>query len=352
MGPPAGARRAEAPAAAPPPPGVRRGRSVAAAIAGALLLALVIYYAGVEPVLERLRALSWAAPLIILPYVIINVCDTLGWRQTLPPRVAVRVPFNVLYLVRMAGEAVNSITPTATVGGEPLKVHLLRAWGVTSADGVASVVIAKTALTLAQIAFILVGLSAFFDTIDQGALGAAVLGLLLVVSLGFALLLVRLQRRGPAATIWRWLRRVVPRARFVARLEQRARAIDERLADFYGDEQGAFLRATFWHFAAWMLGVGEVWLVMTLIGEPVGWEKALVIEALSQPIRAAALIIPGGLGAQEAGGVALCHALGVPEAGAATLWLLKRARELFFDGIGLAYLTHQTAARRTRPVEP
>src|SRR5206468_2257511 len=100
------------------------------------------------------------------------------------------------------------------------------------------------------------------------------------------LLLVRLQRRGPVSTVWRWTRRLAPRSALVARLEARAAAIDERLADYYRIERRAFLRATLWHFAAWLVGVLEVKLFMTLLGEPVSLRDALIVEALSQPIRA------------------------------------------------------------------
>jgi uncharacterized membrane protein YbhN (UPF0104 family) len=91
-----------------------------------------------------------------------------------------------------------------------------------------------------------------------------------------------------------------------------------------------------------------VLFIMHLVGSPISVRDALVIESLAQPIRAVALVIPGGLGAQEIGGVALCRFLGIPEAAAVTLWLLKRARELAFDGIGLAYLARATATRRAR----
>src|SRR5438046_5795202 len=231
-------------------PADRRAAGKAAAIAaGALLLAFLLYPAGIGPVFVRLRVLGWGTPLIVLPYLVIAAFDALGWRCTLPAQA--RVPFGAVYLARMAGEAVNSLTPTA-VTGEPLKAHLLRAWGVSAADGVASIVIAKTALTVSQIFFILLGLAALFDRLDQEALGAAWLALLVVIAIAFSLTLVRLQRRGPALAAWRWLSRLVPRAGFVARLEGGAQGIDARLADFYTIERGAFLRSTLWHLCGWL----------------------------------------------------------------------------------------------------
>jgi putative membrane protein len=319
---------------------------------GALLLALLVSYAGVGPILERLRLLGWRGPLILLPYLVINVLDTYAWRRALPASAAAAVPLHALYLARMAGEAVNSVTPTAAVGGEPVKAYLVRAWGVRASDAVASVVIAKTALTLSQVAFILLGVAVFFQRRHEGARGAGVVFVLVLVAGLFALLVVGAQRRGLVSAVWRWLHRIAPRAALVARLEEKAQAIDERLADFYRIERRTFAAVTLWHFAAWLVGVVEVRLIMGLIGAPVAWRDALVVEALAQPIRAVAVVIPGGLGAQEVGGVALCRLLGIPEAAAVTLWLLKRTRELVFDAIGLLYLTRHTASQQPRTVKP
>src|SRR2546428_5013978 len=262
-------------------PADRRAAGKAAAIAaGGLLLALLLYHAGIGPVVVRLRALGWGAPLVLVPYLVIAAFDALGWRCTLPA--TARAPLGAVYLARMAGEAVNSLTPTA-VTGEPLKAHLLRAWGVSSADGVASIVIAQTALTGSQIFFILLGLAALFDRLDQEALGAAWLALLVVIAIAFSLTLVRLQRRGPALAVWRCLRRLVPRADFVARLEGGAQGIDARLADFYTIERGAFLRSTLWHLCGWLGGVFGVMLLLGLFGTPFGLPDALLGQPLSRP---------------------------------------------------------------------
>src|SRR5205807_1740958 len=164
---------------------------------------------------EYMGTLGWISPLVLLPYLIVNVFDTLGWRCTLPPAVAARVPFVSLYLTRMAGEAVNSLT--VAVGGEPVKAHLLRAFGVSGSDGLASVVIAKTALTASQITLVLIGIAALFDRFERRALGAVWLAFLVVAAIGFVMLMVRVQRRGPVVTVWGWLRRLVPRAAIVGR---------------------------------------------------------------------------------------------------------------------------------------
>jgi putative membrane protein len=314
---------------------------VAATAVGVAVLALLVWYAGAGSVLRRLAALGWGAPLVLVPYLLINALDTLGWRCTLPSPHVHRVPFLSLYLVRMAGEAVNSVTPTAAVGGEPVKAQLLRAYGIAGSDAAASVVIAKTALVVSQAAFVLIGLAALFERLERRTAGAIWVTVLILVCALFAVVLVGLQRRGPVSAVWRGLRWLAPRSPRIAGLESAARAVDARLADYYRIERRGFVLATLWHLAAWLLGVGEVVLIMELLDTPITLLDALIIEALAQPIRAVAVIVPGGLGLQEVGGVALASSLGVPEAAGVALWLLKRAREIVFDVVGLAFLTRR-----------
>jgi hypothetical protein len=90
-------------------------------------------------------------------------------------------------------------------------------------------------------------------------------------------------------------------------------------------------------------------VMVELIGGSVSWLDAFIIETLSQPIRATAILVPAGIGTQELGGVWLCTFLGMSEADAVTLWLLKRARELVFDGVGVAYLAQRGGRHALQP---
>jgi putative membrane protein len=308
---------------------------------GIALLAALLWATDTTQLLDHLRTLGWRAPLVLVPYMVIAWTDALGWRFTLPETARNRVPMRALYLTRIAGEAINSITPTATVGGEPVKAHILRSWGVSGTDGMASVVLARTALIASQSMFVAMGVGALSYRLGYPGLALGWLAGLAVATAGFVFLLVRIQQRAPASAVARLVRRVFPRWHRLDRLEEGAASVDERLGDFYRFEQRAFAHATAAHLAGWVLGVGEVLLMMALIGHPVSLLDAFVIESLSQVVRALAIVIPGGLGTQEWGGTALCQLLGIPRAEGVTLWLLKRARETIFDVIGVVYLTQR-----------
>ena len=82
------------------------------------------------------------------------------------------------------------------------------------------------------------------------------------------------------------------------------------------------------HIAVWFVGALEVLVALYLMGYPVSFADAVVIESLGQAVRAAAFLVPGALGVQEAGFVAICSAFGIPAAPALALSLVKRVPEL------------------------
>jgi putative membrane protein len=322
----------------------RRIVPLLALAAGLSLLGWLLHHTGLEPVWQRLRVLGWTAPLVFVPYLLIAIIDARGWRLALPAAARARIPLPGLMLTRMAGEAVNSLTPAAALG-EPVKVYLLRPWQVTGSEALASVVISKTALIASQSLFTALGIAALLARIGRPQLALGWLVVLVVICALFTTGLVWVQHRSPGAALWRLLRRVVPRVRLVDRLETGIAAFDHRLRDFYRGEPRAFLRASTWHFTGWLLGVVEVVVMVTLMGRSVTWLDAFVIETLAQPIRATSILVPAGIGTQELGGVWLCTFLGMAEADAVTLWLLKRAREVVFDGVGVAYLAQHGGRR-------
>src|SRR5512146_2938021 len=119
------------------------------------------FYDAIDAYIERqMRRLSIPG-IILIPSILMYVVEAYGWKITLGPS-AREVPFWRVLAIRTAGEVVNMTTPTAYVGGEPLKAYLLQKHRVPMVEGLASVVIAKTTMTIAQVLFILLGMAAGF----------------------------------------------------------------------------------------------------------------------------------------------------------------------------------------------
>ncbi len=306
------------------------------ALVGVGLLGVLVYETGPLRLLSHLTALGWYAPLIFLPYAISTAFDTAGWRLTFAHRPPA---LGLLYLIRLAGEAVNNVTPTAYLGGEPVKAYVLHRYGVPLAEGTTSVILAKTALTVSQMAFVVLGAALYFTQRGEARTGLPTLLAMAAAGAMIAALLVIWQRRGLVESVARLARRILPRARSVARLERRATEVDAQLRGFYAAHPGAAVASVLFHLGGWVVGAAEVSMIMLLIGHPVAWSEAIMIEALAQPVRLLGIVVPATIGVQEAGGMLIFRMLGLaPELGLA-LMLLKRVREIGFSLLGLTLLS-------------
>jgi putative membrane protein len=104
-------------------------------------------------------------------------------------------------------------------------------------------------------------------------------------------------------------------------------SLHDNLVRIYGDVP-RFVTALLVHIAVWFFGPLEILVALGLMGYPVSYLDAVVIESLGQAVRAAGFLIPGALGVQEAGFIAVCAVFGIPAPTALALSLVKRVPEL------------------------
>ncbi len=314
-------------------------------VLGLGLLAFLVWQVGSQDLAERFLALGWRAPLLLWPFCLIALCDGWAWSYALPRGGAARPRLLSLTMIRLAGEAVNNLTPTAYLGGEPVKAMLLVKRGMATEGSTVSVVVAKTALTVSQIVFILLGIMLTLERFDVVAHGDVLFVALCAIGAGVVALLVRLQRRNLFTRLMRVLLRLGLHGERVQRFARMAPEIDRELGGFYTARAGDFALSTGLHFLGWLLGTVEVKVFADLLQYPISWRDAFIIESISQPLSAASAIVPAALGVREAGGVAIFGLLGLSEPVGLALWLLRRVREAVFSGLGLLYLTLATRRR-------
>jgi uncharacterized membrane protein YbhN (UPF0104 family) len=132
----------------------------------------------------------------------------------------------------------------------------------------------------------------------------------------------------------------------------RAEAIDLAIQQTYG--RGGGVAASFaLSLIGWLVGTGEVYLLLRLIGHTVSWSDALLLESLGQAIRGAAFAVPGALGVQEGGYLLLAPLAGLSPEAALALSLAKRAREILLGLPGLLCIhLSEGRALAPRPMPP
>jgi putative membrane protein len=300
-----------------------------------------------------LAAAGWGLVLVALFHLLPLVLDAAAIRVLFIPGAA-PVALRDSILTRWVGESANSFLPAGQLGGPVLMARHLAHRGMPMRDAAAVITVSTTLGTFAQIIFALCGvalLGAHAGHISEHALRMSALvasGFLAVQIGGFYLL----QRRGFFSKLIRAATRFAGR-RDWSKWVSRAEAIDLSIQQIY--RRGGGVAASFLlSLVGWLVGTGEVFLVLQLLGHPASWLDSLLLESLGQAIRGAAFAVPGALGVQEGGYLLLAPLAGLPPDAALALSLAKRAREILLGLPGLLYLhlAERAGAAATRPVPP
>jgi uncharacterized protein (TIRG00374 family) len=308
---------------------------------GAGLAAWLFWRADPAGVWRALKPLGAWAPLLLLPYGLVYLVDTLGWRFTFGRHLPRSLTFGRLIRIRWAGESVNTLVPSGYLGGEAVKVFLLRQAGVSGWIGTRTVVVSKTVQTLAQVMFIALGASLGAMHLPPGSpfrtalwtmTGLATAVLFFIVGAQFYGFFKCLNRVGSFSRRWRaWSQRH----------QQRILEADEGIRSFYHRQPKWFAFSAAAYFSGWLCDTLEIWLVGTLLGWDFDWARAAAMEAFIGVAKALGTFVPASLGVQESGVVLLFRIFGLTSGQALAYALLRRGREFVYALLGLMFLWMQ-----------
>jgi glycosyltransferase 2 family protein len=251
-----------------------------------------------------------------------------------------------LWKIRMIGSSYNQTVPAGGIGGEPIKIILLkRSLGVGYRDGAASLIVFQTVKLLSLVAvaiggygvaLALVGLPstlARVAPIGIGVFTAVVAAFFLFQRFRMASVIVKLFHRG-------WLR---------TRLEKALsgiREVEDRAVRFYSDAHARFAAAFALTTVHVMLGAFEVYITAWLLGHPMDFWSSWVVVALVEVVKVGTFFIPISLGAQEGATVLVVGAItGNPTLGL-SLAVVRRIREFLMIFWGFAIGWRYTFQRR------
>ena len=312
------------------------------AIGGLTLLVFMIRQAGVSRVVAQLVALGpWV--LIILPvsasWFLLN---TYAWSIALRPR---RVSWRALLRAHVIGEAVSNLTPFMALGGEPLKIALLR--GLVPDEVAAASVVGDNVVHAASApVFMMLGLAL---GVWAFGFGAALAGRLLVpvAVAGLAAWgLLRLSGRGLVAPTVRLALRALSRNAH-ATLVDRAGNVDRTVGEFLRAGQWPVWAALGAHLAGRMMGAVEACVIMAALGTPLSLAAATFVIAVTHvAVNLVFSVVPSQLGVQEGAAYLLFSAVSLDPASAIALMLVRRVRGFFWNGVGLALLADDRARDR------
>jgi putative membrane protein len=320
---------------------------------GLLLFLALLVSQGLPALLSTLAAAGWGL-LAVAAFHLIPLGSDAAAIRVLYHQGQTRHGLLDAVLTRWIGESANSLMPAGQLGGPVFMARYLAQRGMPMAQAAAVITVSTTLQTFAQILFALLGvllLGARAGGVSEHSLRSMALiasGFLGLQIVGF----YYLQRRGLFSKLLRLVTRLAGTRKWSGLISQ-AQAIDAAVHQTYscsGPVAASFLAS----LLGWLVGAGEVYLILLYMGHPVSWVTALLLESLGQAVRGAAFAVPGALGVQETGYVLLAPLAGLTAEVGLALSLAKRVRELLLGLPGLLYLhlSGRSRAAAARAVPP
>lgn len=319
----------------------------AALLAGVGLFAWVVVQVGPEHLWSEARTLGWGIALIVAVEGLGDLLHCCAWRLCFWPRYR-RSPLQ-LWGAHLAGNAINFVTPTATLGGEVVRATLLPRH-IPATEVAASLTINRLTETISDMSITIIGVVMVLLLLPL-PLGAqlGIAGAAAALSAGIVGFLLA-QRNGQLAG---WLGRHPLVARLMgsdrgARVARGAATFDRRLADFHAENPGAVAASVALHVSALLTGALQIYIFLRLVGAPADPRPVAIIFTVAKAVDMAAFFIPARLGAQEGGRVLAMQLVGIDASFGLLFSLVLRLEQLVWTAIGLAAYAALVASRGRR----
>ncbi len=307
-------------------------------LVGAVLFVLLIRKIGLDPIIGNIRDLGWRLFPILLISFVWYLLYTEAWRQFLF-RIGDGIGFFKLFRIKVAGEAVNTLTPANFLGGDPLRIHLLKKNFATT-EGAASVVVDRTLHSAATLLVIIFGITASFIGFKRLPAnlryGVPIATIIAVLFMAFVLVH---QRKGFFSLLMTLAKRLGIKKEFSDKTIARFEELDSHIIDFYTADHRGFWVALACHTTGRLLGVVEIYAIGKCVADDFTLFAALVLCALAPIVNAVFTFVPGALGVMEGAYSGVLYLLHIDPAIGITIQISRRIRAAFWIVLGLVFLT-------------
>lgn len=304
---------------------------------GTSLLIYFMHALGWPTIAHYLTKIGWAWPPLLLISLSWYIFNCLAWEQFLINR-RDKLSFAKLFRIKIAGETINTVTPVSWIGGDPLRIALMRPFLETT-HGAASVILDRTIHSLTAVVLMGIGLAiALFVLPLPDSLSWGLFGVMVAMTLTL-LAIMRHQHRGILGSLLFLLDRT-GLGRWVNDM-QRGKVIstDEQIRHFYHMRKWRFGLAMVYHLSGRLLGIFEIYMIATLLNAPLSFLNAYFLAMLTALINFIFVVIPGGLGVMEGAYGGMFHLISLDPAAGIAVQLVRRIRTFFWIGMGFAIMS-------------
>ncbi len=313
------------------------------AILGLMLFAYFVRKAGVSQIVDGIKRLGFGFLLILAISSTRHMVRALAWTKCFEAPYELR--FRHAFAARLMGDAVGNIVPLASAAvSEPSKAAFVTN-RVPLIASLSAIALENIFYSLSVVLFIFSGTAALLLSFSlpkplRYASIAALMVTLLIVPLGYLVIKKRWKfisgpmsffaGRGIASA---WMAKALPGAR----------ALEDRVYTFYEGNSRRCLVIFLLELCFHAAGVAEIYATLWFISEVVAPTllTAFILESVNRVIIVVFKFIPFRTGIDEAGTGMLSKVLGFTTAIGVTLAIVRKARDLFWTGVGVALIVRR-----------
>lgn len=305
-------------------------------VLGLALLAYLIYRMGVGSIVDNISRVGAGFLLICVLGGLWLFLQAAAWWEIIS-REFKPVPLWFLFKVKIICDAINTVLPSANLGGETARAYLIRRF-LSLRESLAGIIVDKTYELTGGIFFMILGfvLALLYSIFPKSLVLPAIL-CLTIVSLGI-FLFVGLQLKGIFKFLIRSVGVLPPFKRFLLSRETQIQNLEILLKNLY---RAPWYRAAMvlgLHITSRIMGAVEVLVILHLLDIPVSIIEALFISAMVAGINTIFFLIPGQWGIAEGAHLFILQGMGFPPEIGLSLGIIKRIRKLVFAALGLLLL--------------
>ena len=321
------------------------------AVLGVSLLGYLVCRTGVANIVQHTKQVGWGLALVFALGGVAHLVKTWAWRLTFQCDLS-KVSLGRSFALRLISEAAAMFGLPGQVLGEAARVSLLGS-SVPVANRIAAATLDRGLYTVTAAMVSVAGMLAAVLILPlshrwrlYALLFAGSVAMFLVV------VAVAMLRRWPViSAVTRAFGRLPGLRTWLEREQSVVDAAENNLLGFYHEAPKAFWGALSLNLLSQVLAVLEVYVLLRFMGARISFLGAFVLEAFTKFINVIGAINPGNVGTYEGGNMIVSKLFGVTSAAGLTLGLCRRARTLFWAGIGALCLIVMSKSRKQSRID-
>ncbi|MGH7978427.1 MAG: lysylphosphatidylglycerol synthase domain-containing protein, partial [Limisphaerales bacterium] len=300
---------------------------------GLAFLGYLIWKIGAARLWSEFLSLGWGLLLFIAFEFLAEALHTKGWSHCLgaPYR---RMSWFCLFRIRMAGNAINYLTPTAALGGEVTKAALLSS-NHKGPEAVSGVLVGRLSAGIAHSLFVACGSIVVFSSAKlPTAVWTAMFASGGLVIAGIIVFLL-LQKYGKLGAFVRWMAARPFAGQLLRKFGREISNVDEALKTFYREQPGDLARAVCWQLLGHSTGLLQTWWFLHLLHLSSTAETVATVWVLGMWFDLLTFAVPLNMGTLEGSRVVVFKAAGMGVVAGMTYGLALRLAQLSVSCFGL-----------------